>query len=213
MDQYFGKYQTFETVSKKEASILLGADNLVGDDYEISLEFESGEHKAWLISRFDQRVGFFDSSFSRELSILKARGFVLRALLSFVAYSSEPEPGYYWGEMAVICYEPTRSEIFDTFVSNISERLQEGIRPQLDLGESAVEHIISSDGTWLPKETVPIPAKERGSAIIKSKRSFSEKMVEQGRARNKGCYAVSWIFIIVVVAIIVLVVLHFSGIF
>ena len=36
-------------------------------------------------------------------------------------------------------------------------------------------------------------------AVLKDHRSMSEKMIEQGRARNKGCYFVSYLFIALVV--------------
>ena len=42
MDQYFGTYHRFETSSKKDAALLLGADNLVGDMYDIEFVTESG---------------------------------------------------------------------------------------------------------------------------------------------------------------------------
>ena len=38
MDQsYEGFYARFETPSKKMGSLLMGADNLVGDDYQVEL--------------------------------------------------------------------------------------------------------------------------------------------------------------------------------
>ncbi len=212
MDQYFGIYQEFDTVSKNEGSDLLGADNLVGDYFEISLDLEDGVHKAWLVNRFDKRVGFFDATFSRRLSVFKARGFVLKALLSFVAYSEKPDPGHYWGQMAVFCYDPAYEQAFGAFVDNVSERLQEGIRPKIDLGENAVAHIVSSDGTWLPKEADSMPPKEKGSVIMKSKRSFGDRMVEQGRSGNKGCYTVSILFIVIVVVLIVVLILFLTGV-
>ncbi len=212
MEQYFGTYHDFDTVSKNEGSNLLNADNLVGDYFDISIELEEGTHKAWLINRFGKRIGFFDATFSHKLSVYKARDFVLKALLSFVAYSEKPDPGRYWGQMAVFCYDPTREHAFDTFIQNISARLQEGIRPKIDLGDTAVEQIISSDGAWAPKENDSLPPKEKGSVIVKSKRSFNDKMVEQGRSGNRGCYAVSIIFIIVVVVLIVLLILFLTGV-
>ena len=116
MDQYSGTYESFDTPSKKDAAVLLGADNLVGDKYRVDIELENGEHRAWLVNRFDKRIGFFDASFSRKLSILQARGFEIIALLSFVAYTDHPDPGYYWGEMAVIGYDKRNKEAFDVLL-------------------------------------------------------------------------------------------------
>ena len=51
----------------------------------------------------------------------------------------------------------------------------------------------------MPTETMPLPQKEVGMAVLKDHRTMSEKMIEQGRAGNKGCYAVSIAFIVIVV--------------
>ena len=200
MDQYFGTYQTFETVSKKDAAVLLGADNLVGDRYTIEIELDGDAHKAWLISRFDQRIGFFDGNFSRRLSILKANGLELTAILSFVAYTDMPEPGHYWGEMAVIAYNPAQKEAFERFITTVCTRMFDNVRTRVNFDAEGVERIISSGGSWVPEQTVPMPSKKKGTVIMKSKRSVSEKLIEQGRKGNKGCYVVSWAFIIALVA-------------
>lgn len=39
---------------------------------------------------------------------------------------------------------------------------------------------------------------------MKGRRKMSEKLIEQGRKGNKGCYIVSWIFILAVVALALL---------
>lgn len=200
MDQYFGTYQTFETVSKKDAAVLLGADNLVGDRYTIEIELDGDAHKAWLVSRFDQRIGFFDGNFSRRLSILKANGLELTAILSFVAYTDMPEPGHYWGEMAVIAYNPAHKEAFERFITTVCTRMFDNVRTRVNFDAEGVERIISSGGSWVPEQTVPMPSKKKGTVIMKSKRSVSEKLIEQGRKGNKGCYVVSWAFIIALVA-------------
>lgn len=200
MDQYFGTYQTFETVSKKDAAVLLGADNLVGDRYTIEIELDGDAHKAWLISRFDQRIGFFDGNFSRRLSILKANGLELTAILSFVAFTDMPEPGHYWGEMAVIAYNPAHKEAFERFITTVCTRMFDNVRTRVNFDAEGVERIISSGGSWVPEQTVPMPSKKKGTVIMKSKRSVSEKLIEQGRKGNKGCYVVSWAFIIALVA-------------
>lgn len=200
MDQYFGTYQTFETVSKKDAAVLLGADNLVGDRYTIEIELDGDAHKAWLISRFDQRIGFFDGNFSRRLSILKANSLELTAILSFVAYTDMPEPGHYWGEMAVIAYNPAHKEAFERFITTVCTRMFDNVRTRVNFDAEGVERIISSGGSWVPEQTVPMPSKKKGTVIMKSKRSVSEKLIEQGRKGNKGCYVVSWAFIIALVA-------------
>lgn len=203
MEHYFGAYQKFETPGKNEAGILLGADNLVGDLYEIQLKLAEGEHKAWLISRFDQRVGCFDAGFSRRLSVLAAGGLTMKAMLSFVAFTEEGDNSRYWGEMAIFCYDPAYADAFEKFMEGVGVKMQDNVRLRIDLGAEGVQKVLESNGAWLPEQTVPMPSRQKGTVIMKDRRSLSDKMIEQGRQGNKGCYAISWAFIIALVALVV----------
>lgn len=203
MKRYFGTYEDFQTASKADAGPLLGANNAVGDIYDIDLELDDGVHKAWLVSKFGDRIGSFDESFSRKLSLLAADGLQLRGILSFVAFTDHPDDGHYWGQAAVICYSAAYEAEFDRFIGNVAAKIGEDVRPRIDLGEDAVNHIIESEGEWMPKQTVSLPDTQKGMAIIKRRRSVTDKLIEQGRAGNKGCYVLSWVFLLALVALIV----------
>ena len=196
MDTYVGFYARFDTLSKKEAAALLGADNLVGDTFDIVFETKDGETVAWMKNRFGKLIGFFDTDTTHQLRVLKARDWDIKALLSFIAFTDRPEPGCYWGEAAVICSSPEERETFDHFSEGIAKRLIEGIRPEINLGDQGIKQVIASQGSWLPSKTVSLPKKQTGTAIIKSSRKISEKFIEQGRKGNKGCYLISWLFLI-----------------
>ena len=198
---YTGFYTRFDTPSKKDAAVLLGADNLVGDLFDVEFVTEEGTAVAWMVNRFGNRVAFFDADTTRRLRVLHARDWKIKALLSFVAFTDSPEPGEYWGEAAVLCFSPEHEQAFNTFADNIAKRLMEGIRPEVDLGEQGVKQILESNGTWSPAKTVPLPTKKPGTVIMKGRRKMSEKLIEQGRKGNKGCYVVSWVFILAVVAL------------
>lgn len=205
MERYFGSYQRLDCDSKKDGSLLLGADNIVGDLYEIVFEGET----AWAKNRFGAKVGHFSIDFSRQLRILNARDWKLSARLALVAYSSEPEPGEYWAEMAVICYEPAYSQAVEAFSETVSSMLAEGIRPEIDLGEQAISKVIESNGTWRPEMRADKPSKDSRTVIMKSQRKMSEALIEKGRAGNIGCYAVSIAFIIAVIAAVIFLVKTF----
>ena len=204
MERYFGTYQTFRTVSKKDAAVLMGSNTLVGDRYRINLTMDEGVHRAWLINKFNETIGYFDDSFSRELSLFAAEGLELVGILSFVAFTETPEPGEYWGQAAVIGYSPHHSEEFNQFIDGICGLIGKGIRPQLALKGSAVDEIIDSNGTWLPSEREPLPEKQRGMALLKTRRGFIDGLVEAGRTGNKGCYILSWAFLLALVAAIII---------
>lgn len=203
MERYFGTYQTFQTASRKDAAGLLGSDNLIGDRYTIDCTIENGVQKAWLVNKFGARIGYFDPDFSRQLSLLKAADMTLVGMLSFVAFTEHPEPGHYWGEAAVVAFPTADNAIFDTFVNGCADLIGKGIRPKLSLGEEGVDRIVESEGTWIPADRVPMPQKEKGMAILKRRKSFTDALVEEGRKGNKGCYLLSWALLLALVAAVV----------
>ena len=208
---YEGFYARFDTPNKGVGSLLMGPDNIVGDDFEVFFKQEDGIVVAWVKNKFGKELGCFDVDTSRKLQLANARDQKIRALLSFVAYSDIPDPGLYWGQMAIFCFNPAYAEEMDAFVDRCGQKLAEGIRPNINLGRQAVQKIFS-EKDWLPSDTVGLPKKESGFAVLKDHRSLSEKVVEQGRSRNIGCYIISWAFIILV-AIGIIFGLHQLGLF
>ena len=210
--RYYGTYARFDTLSKKDAAPLLGADNLVGDLFTIDFENEDGRLVAWLVNRFGARIGYLDESVSRNLNICRARSWTSRAYLSFVAFTDTPEPGIYWGQVALICSDPHYDEAVDAFAQRVSALLCDGIRPDVDLSDSGIAAVLRNDGTWMTENRAPYPTKKHGTAILKKTRKLSEKMIEQGRQGNIGCYVVSIAFIVIVLALIAFG-LHMIGLF
>lgn len=203
MADYFGTYAKFQVASKSDAGLLLGADNMVGDVYDVSLELVDGVHKAWLDNRFGQRIGYFDEKTSRKLGLLSADGLVEKAILSFVAFSNKVDEGSYWGEAALICYKPAYASEFDTFIEGVSKKIGDDVRPKIDFDREGVDKVIESGGQWTPTQSVSLPENNKDMAVIKRRRSVTDKLVEQGRAGNKGCYVASWVVLLAVVALIV----------
>ena len=204
MTEYLGKYADFQTVSKKDSGILLGADNSVGDIYDIHVLLEDGEQRAWLENRFGQRIGFLDEPTSRTMRTLQAEGLTTHAVLSFVAFTDHPDEGHYWGQVALICFKGTGPDApaFEAFLANVAKRMGEGARIKVDLGAEGVAKLVESKGTWLPSQTVPLPENEKGTAYLKRRRKLTERAIDKGRAGNKGCYIISWAFLLVAVALI-----------
>lgn len=199
MDQnYQGFYARFDTPTKAVGSMLMGPNHLVGDDYEVFFKTEDGRVVAWVRNKFGAETGFFDADTSRKLQLANARKQTIRAVLSYVAYSDEPDPGLYWGQMALFCFNPRYAEEVNAFVDRVAAKIAEGVRPNIDLGSQAVAKVLEEED-WVPAGTMPLPQKEAGMAVLKDHRTMSEKMIEQGRARNKGCYFVSYLFIALVV--------------
>ena len=204
MDRYFGNYQKFNAVSEKEAGYLLNADNLVGDRFEIEIVFEEGVRTAWLVNKFGKRIGSFNEQFSRQLGLMEAKEWVLSAYLSYIAYTEAENGGFYWGEMAVVCFNRSIEQPVREFASWLSSQLQNDVRPRIDLDFPAVSKLVESNGAWKPEQTLPLLTPEKGSVIMKRRLSFGDKMIEQGRKGSAGCYIASWIFVLSLVLLVVL---------
>lgn len=214
MTDYFGTYADFRTPSKKDAAVLLGADNSVGDVYQLQVELEEGQQRAWLVNRFGGRIGCLDAATSRTVRTLQAEGLEAHAVLSFVAFTDHPDEGHYWGQVALLCFKPSGADAaaFQTFLENVAKRMGEGTRTQVDLGAEGVAKVVESNGSWAPSQTAPLPKDEKGMAILKRRRKITERVIDQGRAGNKGCYAISWAFLLLLVAAVMFG-LHSCGVF
>ena len=190
--RYFGTYERFEVADDEDIGRVLSADNSVGDVYDIELSLEDGLYTGSLINAYGQRIGYFDHGFSKRLAVMSAEGIVEKALLSYIAYTADGDSGRYWGEMAVICYDPAFSEQFERFMGKVSARIADDVRPKLDLDREAVDRIIDANGDWLPSQSTILPDAGKDKAYIKRRKRFNERLADQGRAGNKGCYAASW---------------------
>ena len=132
--------------------------------------------------------------------------------LSYVAFTDSPQPGKYWGEAAIMAYDPSVADEFKTFTSNMFNIMKDGVRPDISLSPQAIDAVIKNKGNWAPNKTIDIPKMNHGSALVKSRRTMSEKLIEKGRKGNIGCYIVSWIFNIGLLAGVVLLILYLVGV-
>ena len=199
---YEGFYARFDTAGKDAGFVLGGADTLVGDVFTVDFRAdEDGSTTAWLINRFGGELGFVNAATTYKLQVATARGLTVRALLSFVAYTEGQNPSPFWGEVAVVC-TPDNEPLFDTYVQNLSKAMAGGVRPNVDLSMPEIQKLVESQGTWVPVDRVDRPAFDKGTALVKDRRSVSENMIEQSRKGNIGCYAAAIICTIAIVVAI-----------
>lgn len=200
---YFGTYTDFSCPDRKAAGAFMSSDNLVGDPYTIEMDYSEGKRQAWIVNPFGFRMGVLSEKIAQKIDVYEAKGFKTVALLACVVFSSDPKPGKYWGQVALICYDTAHEEAFSAFVKTIGENLAKGIRPAIDLGADGVRRVIESNGAWVPTGRRPLPQLKKGSSFIKTERSSTDRMVAQARKSRIGCTIISWaVIIIVVIAII-----------
>ena len=209
---YFATYARFDTVDKEAAAAFLGADNIVGDTFTIDHEVTPDSDKAWIVNPFGKKMGYLEPKTASQVDLCKAKGWTTIAILALVAFSEEPSPGLYWGEVVIISYDPKYESDFSVFVEGIRKQISKGVRPKVTLGPDSLQTIISSHGNWLPTDRVALPKKEKGTAWVKTDRTGTEALVGQARKGNIGCTIGAWAFLLALVALIVFG-LHSCGLF
>ena len=116
-DIYFGEYVRFSTSDKKVGAALAGPDNAVCDIGTIEFVLDDSKRQvAWLKNPYGQLVGFLNNHDSYNAAVMAAKGWELHYVLSFTAYSEEPEPGEYWGQVALIAFAPRYAEEINVFL-------------------------------------------------------------------------------------------------
>lgn len=199
---YYATYARFDTVDKESAAAFLNADNIIGDPFTIDHEITPDGRKAWIVNPFGKRMGYISEEAAEKVDLCNAKGWNTVALLALVAFSEDPKPGQYWGEVVIISYDPQYETAFSTFVGRVGDLLGKGIRPKVKLGRDALNKIIENQGQWEPKDRVALPEKKKGTAWVKTERTGTELLVKQARKGNIGCTIVGWIFLLALIALI-----------
>lgn len=213
-DLYAGEYAKFFANDAKGIDFM-GADNLVGDRYEIDVRDEDGRYRAHLVNRFGKEIGYLEDRMIRSVQLAQAKGWRTDAFLSFVAFTEgkdEEKPGYYWGQMAVLLFDPRMQDAMDRFEEKLSKKMADGGRPQVDFGPQGVKNLMDGAGDWFPTDKAAMPKMGKGSSVVKDHRTPNERLIEQSRKGNIGCYIISWAFIIAIVLLVVFA-LHSCGLF
>ena len=206
---YYATYCRFTAHGKDEFAALLGADSIVGDQLQIVLEPAGQQSQAVLVNRFGARIGTINPDMTEQIQLAQARGWHTGALLASVYLSDTDDGASYWGEVVVLCHADDPA--FSTFATTLSGALAQGIRPNVELGESGVDQVIQSGGAWLPTGRTPLPDTQKGTALVKDRMSPNEHVVELARKRNPGCMAAGVAFILALVAGAVWLVLKLLG--
>ena len=205
MDNYYGKYAIGKPTSKEEVGRLLGADNIIGDVYKVITELKNGIYQAKVVNRFGNIPAVFNDEVSRELALNEAKSFKTYAILTCVGFTQTEGDGEYWAEFAIISFPESEIEKFSVYVNEISKAVKNHKRPEIDLEANEVNQILENEGHFVSNVTHPKIEKKKGQVILKSQVKLSDKLIEEGRNRNPGCFIFGWLFLLAVVGLIVLV--------
>ena len=184
---YYGSYANFTCPDRKAAPALMNSDNIVGDPFTIEMDYSGDKRQAWIVNPFGFRMGVLDEKTAKQVDLCNAKDWKTVALLACVAFKEEPKPGEYWGQVAIISYDPVHEDAFSTFVKTIG----------------GISRVLESKGAWVPTGRVPLPKLKKGSAFIKTERTTTDKLVNQARKTRVGCTIVSWGVVIIFVITVI----------
>jgi hypothetical protein len=210
---YFGTYATFHTVDEKTGSVLIGPDVCVGDRGTLEWDLdEKKRERVWLVNPYGARIGYLDPNVSNVMAVYKAKGWTLSYIFSFAAYTQKKDQVDYWGQVALVAYNPRYEDEFEAFIKRFAELTGDGKRPDPELGKSGVESVLHGGASSWASHKVEIPIHDKHTTLIKDRRTAHDQLLDKARQGNKGCYAASYIFIALLVVFVILV-LHWMGLF
>ena len=204
-EDYLGKYVIAKPTSKEEAGKLLGSDNIIGDVYKVVNALEGTTHTSKVLNRFKDSPAFFDEDISRELSLNEAKGMITYAILTCVGFTQIGNDGDYWAEFIVISFPKKDIDIFSVYIDEVSKAIKNNKRPKVDLSQAEIKEVINNEGKYISSSKHPQIEKKKGQVVLKSRVKLTDKMVEEGRKRNPGCFIFGWLFLLLFVTFLVFV--------
>ena len=205
---YSARYEQFETSDKKDGAKLVGPDNAIVNIGTIVIESittdaEKLKLRAFVQNSFGQRIGYLSDATSSELAAFKNKGWHLSYILSLVAFSEQPKPERFWGEIIFFVFDPSIYDEIEVFISRTAQQVAQGKRPNIDLSDSSLKDLISAKGAWDAGGHIEQPPIDKHTAILKSSRSFHDKLLDGARSKNPGCLIVGWLFILGIASLII----------
>lgn len=218
MEDFIAIYVKGVAKNKEQAAKLLNSDNIIGDLYEVKTELVEAYHKAFPINKFGESPVLFDKETSRSIDLMKAKGLNIVAFLSTVGFTEtnakekQAKLSNYWGEFLIIGYNNLYKRELEEFFKKISENLANGKRPDLNINKEEFRKIIRSKGEYFPKKIISVPKKIKGTVYLRTRKTIRDKVIEQGRKKNIGCYIISWVFLLSLVTVLIYIIFKFIGI-
>ena len=165
---------------------------------------KDGKHLARVVNRFGNTPCYFNKEVSKQLSLNEAKGFRNYAILTCVGFTQNKKEGEHWAEFAIISFPEIEIKTWSVFVDEVSKAVKKDRRPEVHLSLTDVQNIINNKGCFVPAAQHPKIEKKRGQIILKSRVKLTDRLIEQWRKKNPGCYIVGWMFLLGTVALIVL---------
>ncbi|MDR1183790.1 MAG: NAD(P)-dependent oxidoreductase [Coriobacteriales bacterium] len=196
-DAYRGFYAHFTPQDADGMRYLGGAWGVVGAELELAV-FAGG---LGFVAPDGKQVALLDEPLVARLEELRKQDWVIHCILAFTVYRAEDQS--LTGEFACMCYHSQLAEkqkkALETFINNITKRIDSAFRPGLELTQEQFVKVIESEGTWFLTKEVPWPSLPKGSVFYRRRRTLNDRLIAAAVKGNKGCIIASWVGIVVIV--------------
>ncbi len=196
----YAKYFQAYPKDKRSAAQLTSSNSLVGDSF--SLKPNSKKTEISIINKFGYKAASLNAEDSKQVQLWLNKGLNVVSLLSYVAYN-EPKSQHF-AEFLIMAYSKKDKEAYEHFIENLSEKLQNGARPDIKLDKFEQKEIVKTNGDLKIKKMLGKPKLEKGCALLKNKIGLMDRIIEAGRQKKIGCYFASILFLLILVSIIIL---------
>ncbi len=139
------------------------------------------------------------------------RGWTVRGRLSLVAWNSDRRE--FSAEVAIICHDPSNKavdEAVERFSAGLGERMASGDHPTPALLQDRFDEMVESGGSRNFASNVPIPKKDDGFTVFRSRRTLADRLTEASATHRVGCTIASFAFIVALIATIAALVIFLS---
>ena len=196
----YAKYFQAYPKDKRSAAQLTSSNSLVGDSF--SLKPNSKKTEISIINKFGYKAASLNAEDSKQVQLWLNKGLNVVSLLSYVAYN-EPKSRHF-AEFLIMAYNKKDEEAYEHFIENLSEKLQNGARPDIKLDKFEQKEIVKTNGDLKINKMLGKPKLEKGCALLKNKIGLMDRIIEAGRQKKIGCYFASILFLLILVSIIIL---------
>lgn len=196
----YAKYFQAYPKDKRSAAQLTSSNSLVGDSF--SLKPNSKKTEISIINKFGYKAASLNAEDSKQVQLWLNKGLNVVSLLSYVAYN-EPKSRHF-AEFLIMAYNKKDEEAYEHFIENLSEKLQNGARPDIKLDKFEQKEIVKTNGDLKINKMLGKPKLEKGCALLKNKIGLMDHIIEAGRQKKIGCYFASILFLLILVSIIIL---------
>jgi hypothetical protein len=198
---YEGFYASFDPQDKDGASYLEGAEGIIGSDLVLR---QDPDGLAFVAQGDGRSIARLKGDAVQRIERALALGWKVHCVLALTTYNAASKS--FRAEYACFCYDAGAEEdcvmAVEIFIQNTIQRITGGMHPGLQLNQIQFAKVMESGGDWYLTKELPWPELEKGSVFYRRRRTATERLVSIALEHNKGCGALSWFGLALVLGLV-----------